>query len=293
MLGKVVIVLAMCLAVSYAKINEPGCGKQPAFKGPVVPDPLAKVVGGTLAGEFEHPWQVALMRNGAFICGATLIDKHTVLCAAHCTTVATANYQLVRSHSRPTSATAGASSWAQRYTPDKLTQHTAYSGSTFNNDISLFHFVKAWDVSDGSKTTPICLFGDTEHGQHHDGPEEDTDAVVSGWGSTFSGGSVVAAMRHADIPVTKDSAVRAYYGSSYNAVTMIGGAYPGDGLDTCQGDSGGPFSVYVAKDHLYQVGITSWGRGCGDIGVYTRVSNYIGWIKGHIRDFAQQHGIDN
>lgn len=43
-----------------------------------------------------------------------------------------------------------------------------------------------------------------------------------------------------------------------------------------QGDSGGPL-LYAGC----QVGITSFGRGCADprfAGVYTRVTNYLGWI---------------
>ena len=46
------------------------------------------------------------------------------------------------------------------------------------------------------------------------------------------------------------------------------------GKDTCQGDSGGPL---VCDDFL--VGVTSFGKGCGDYpGVYTRVSAFYEWI---------------
>lgn len=51
------------------------------------------------------------------------------------------------------------------------------------------------------------------------------------------------------------------------------------GKDTCQGDSGGP--LYTGDGKL-QVGITSWGKGCGRPGfpgVYTRVSQYQKWIQ--------------
>ncbi|KAK1741499.1 trypsin-like serine protease [Skeletonema marinoi] len=46
---------------------------------------------------------------------------------------------------------------------------------------------------------------------------------------------------------------------------------------TCQGDSGGP--IVIASQN---VGITSWGVGCGQKGYpdyYTRVSSYIDWIE--------------
>lgn len=78
---------------------------------------------------------------------------------------------------------------------------------------------------------------------------------------------------------------------------MIPAAEVGDGLDTCQGDSGGPLSAAVNggasnsdMSHLKQCGITSWGRGCGNIGVYTRVYTYIDWIKINHRAFLNSIG---
>ncbi len=51
--------------------------------------------------------------------------------------------------------------------------------------------------------------------------------------------------------------------------------------DTCQGDSGGPLVARVG-DKTIQVGIVSWGEGCGIPkvhGVYTRLGKYIDWVK--------------
>jgi secreted trypsin-like serine protease len=47
-----------------------------------------------------------------------------------------------------------------------------------------------------------------------------------------------------------------------------------EGKDTCSGDSGGPMFARQA-DKRYQIGITSFGRGCGASGypgVYTEVN---------------------
>ncbi|XP_076643273.1 kallikrein-like enzyme LV-Ka [Halictus rubicundus] len=52
--------------------------------------------------------------------------------------------------------------------------------------------------------------------------------------------------------------------------------------DACQGDSGGPL---LCEDT--QVGIVSWGRGCGrpgSPGVYTRLDVYLEWLNDTIQN---------
>ena len=53
------------------------------------------------------------------------------------------------------------------------------------------------------------------------------------------------------------------------------------GIDSCQGDSGGPI-IQIINDAPRQVGVISWGVGCGRVGyygVYADIRNVIGWIK--------------
>jgi len=53
----------------------------------------------------------------------------------------------------------------------------------------------------------------------------------------------------------------------------------------CQGDSGGPMIVRDASGDFVQVGVVSWGRGCGGTtaGVYARVAPFKGWIADTIK----------
>lgn len=77
------------------------------------------------------------------------------------------------------------------------------------------------------------------------------------------------------MPVVSDGAARRAYGADdYEPRLML--AAGEEGKDTCQGDSGGP--IFVKKDNgrISQIGITSFGNGCGAKnfpGVYTEANS--------------------
>jgi len=84
------------------------------------------------------------------------------------------------------------------------------------------------------------------------------------------------------LPLLTDSACTTYYqpyGIAFNALTQVCAGNRGNNKDTCQGDSGGPLVARNSNDgRWYLVGITSFGFGCGDNGVYTRASGFQNWI---------------
>ncbi|MFH1516849.1 MAG: serine protease [Pseudomonadota bacterium] len=69
-------------------------------------------------------------------------------------------------------------------------------------------------------------------------------------------------------------------GVTVNAASQI---CAGDGfIDSCQGDSGGPLVRYGHTGQPVQVGLVSWGLGCGRAespGIYTRISAFSDWIR--------------
>ncbi len=73
-----------------------------------------------------------------------------------------------------------------------------------------------------------------------------------------------------------------------------GQEWPGE--DSCQGDSGGPAVVIDPSSGCpRQVGLVSWGEGCGvagKYGVYTRISEYENWIQSKIKQ-APASGISD
>ena len=110
--------------------------------------------------------------------------------------------------------------------------------------------------------------------------------VVTGWGSTSSGGStsedllkVTVTMQYPNSCV--DSSL---YTDSEITDNMLCAGVPEGGQDACQGDSGGPLIVYD-NDQAWLAGIVSWGQGCGLAdypGVYTRVAKFDRWIRDQI-----------
>ena len=86
-------------------------------------------------------------------------------------------------------------------------------------------------------------------------------AIAAGWGSTFSGGSVVTVLREVELTITTDASCVSHYGSSYDPITMICLGDVGDNKDTCQGDSGGPNVAETSPNVWSVIGVTSWGYG--------------------------------
>jgi len=76
------------------------------------------------------------------------------------------------------------------------------------------------------------------------------------------------------------AALRAQFGPAYSLpdTSMCAGA---EGRDACDGDGGGPM-VCEASGQWYQVGIVSFGIGCGRKGVpgvYTKVTAFQPWLE--------------
>ncbi len=74
--------------------------------------------------------------------------------------------------------------------------------------------------------------------------------------------------------------------SEYGSIDVSGSLCAGfreKGPDACKGDSGGPLLALTSNDKLYQTGIVSYGRKCGETyGVYSRVSAHRTWLQHHV-----------
>jgi secreted trypsin-like serine protease len=96
---------------------------------------------------------------------------------------------------------------------------------------------------------------------------------VSGWGDTEEGGHNSRILQKVVVPVVQQRVCKQLYKREKITSNMFCAGVVG--RDSCQGDSGGAV-VYRNR----QIGIVSWGEGCGRFfpSVYTNVAKFHYWI---------------
>ncbi len=240
----------MVLAIGAAVIPVVAWANQTPAGGEVT----SKVVGGVSAAAGEFPWMVRLSMG----CGGALYARDVVLTAAHCVDGTEATSQIT--------ATAGVvdlrSSQAIKVRSTYVLQAPGYPVS--HADWALIKLASPMEL-------PTLALATT--------PELNNDTfTIMGWGGTREGGKQQRYLREAQVPFVNDAACRRAYGSAFVATKMIcAGDLKNGGIDTCQGDSGGPMVRRDSADNWVEVGIVSFGEGCGRPklpGVYTEVSTF-------------------
>ncbi|KAH8345947.1 hypothetical protein KR067_010230 [Drosophila pandora] len=149
--------------------------------------------------------------------------------------------------------------------------HADWNSRTLRNDISLIRIPHV-DYSAAIHNVEL-----SRSDASYDGDE----VIASGWGRTSDTAAGVAAhLQFAHMKVISNGDCKKTYSSTIRD-TNVCVSTPA-GVSTCNGDSGGP--LVLASDKV-QIGLTSFGSsaGCekGYPAVFTRVSNYSGWIKEH------------
>jgi secreted trypsin-like serine protease len=264
------------------------------------------IIGGQNVGPGEAPWQVQIFRaydlqagrnphqdwKEHVLCGGSYIGNNWVLTAAHC--FDDANFKLsdyrVRLGARDLSKDEGVS-----FRIDQAVRHSGYDSSLKLNDIALLHFVDErllkWDIGRYG-VEAIALHGDVPSG-----PSLTPNHLfmVTGWGLTSyrdkdSFSPILQKVQLQRMP-TKACADKLEKPDQINSTVLCArepdsqmlNDRPGqESQDACQADSGGPMTITNPRGTPIQVGIVSWGRGCGYRGfpgVYTRVAMHIEWIR--------------
>ncbi|KAM9293351.1 LOW QUALITY PROTEIN: trypsin I-P1-like [Morus bassanus] len=217
-----------------------------------------KIVGSYTCSN-SVTYQVSL-NSGYHFCGGSLINSQWVLSAAHCYK-SCIQVWLRKQNLALTEST------QQLINSAKVIRHSGFSSTTLDNDIMLIKLAEPAQLNRAVQTIPLptsCV-------------ATGTTCLISGWGNTLSNDNLYPDnLQCLKAPVLSSSeCTKAYTGKITKNRICVG--FMEGGKDSCQGDSGGPV---VCNGQLQ--GIVSWGTGCaqkGYPGVYTKVCNYISWIK--------------
>ena len=239
-------------------------------------------------------------------CGGTLINTWFVLTAAHCHTrekkiveVVLGEWDVLTDPDCPIDEEGCNNPRVQRKEVEDVIVHGGYFNKTGPNDIAIIKLTT--EVKLNTFVQLGCLPLPEYKFQFHN--PEFRDATVVGWG------------RSSNEFLTKEDLI--YYGLSENKLQkgnllirsmsecrktnptkeihssqLCASGEAGTGTSSCHGDSGG--GLFIHSNHYpgqsqgnvhVQVGVVSYGeRLCGDSpGIYTRVDQFIPWIRENIR----------
>ncbi|XP_055853858.1 phenoloxidase-activating factor 2-like [Episyrphus balteatus] len=242
----------------------------------------------------EFPWMVAILQNmiingkvqRQLKCGGSLIARNVVLTAAHCVNATQVLHLEVRAGDWETYSNAEPYPYPYRERQVvEIIKHENFNADNLKNDIALLFLESEFDEAPHIKE--VCL------------PPVNTNfdmsrCIASGWDMKRFGSKKYPKIMKIDLPVVPNAKCQndlrqtrlGPFFELHSSFMCAGGEI---GKDTCTGDGGSPLVCPMANnpDRYYQVGIVSWGIGCGDTnvpGVYASVPHLRSWIDKQLAD---------
>ncbi|XP_020278554.1 venom serine protease 34-like [Pseudomyrmex gracilis] len=234
-----------------------------------------KIVGGNETGVNEYTMMAGLVDRTRkdIYCGATIIDKHHVLTAAHC--VDNKNIGdlgvVIGEHDVTTNKETNAT---KVYPLSNYVKHPFYNG--FSNDIAICEIIGIIEYS--AEVGPACL-----PFQHQCDSFGGNIVTMLGWGLEGFADSKATTLQEVNTNVISLHECYSYYKNKPDmTVTEKNICTYKPGKDACQMDSGGPILWQnPTTRNLVLIGIISGGIGCGgdSPSINTRVGAYVDWIQ--------------
>ncbi|XP_028614503.1 serine protease 52-like [Grammomys surdaster] len=230
---------------------------------------VSAIMGGKPANISKFPWHVGIMNHGYHLCGGSILNEWWVLSASHCfEQINKSNLEII--YGRDDLSTKNMT--YQKV--DKLIVHPKFDDWLLDNDIALLLLKSPLNLS--INKIPICVseLSDLRSWKN---------CWVTGWGVTNVSGIKIQPEKLQKVQVDLYRWDWCSYLLPVLTKNMLCAGTQDAGKDACQGDSGGALVCNKKRNIAtwYQVGIVSWGIGCGKKnlpGVYTKVSHYLNWI---------------
>lgn len=267
----------------------PVCGRPEQHGGSA-----GRILGGKTASLGEIPWQLLIKRPRRG--GASLISDQWAVTAAHVVEGVAGNaLEVYGGMVKGTDTVNSVVLNSERIIIHPHYMRSAGPRTNYDNDIALIKFSSR--VNLGPRLLPICL------------PDSSRDLVegemgtVSGFGKTEGRKNgpllILPLLKYAYIGVYDDDRCEETPTLENNNMIYTDNMFcaGAEGTDSCQQDSGGPFVTPMlgeGREPFYLSGIVSWGPPCEQRqykGYYTKVKNYIKWIKATMKNDTTQSDV--
>ena len=165
----------------------------------------------------------------------------------------------------------------QEFNISDIKIHPNFNNATLVNDIALLKLERPAKRQQNIDVVCVANTEDIEESRL-------SNCYVTGWGRRTESSEHSTVLKEITVPLWEqsvcNSALQDQFGPGYSlpSSSVCAGA---EGRDACDGDGGGPL-VCQQEGQWYQVGIVSFGIGCGRAGVpgvYTRVSHFYPWLE--------------